>query len=67
MAETTILFRRAKKSGSTAQVWFARAQQARRIALTLSVQDAAILEAYAAECETQVKRLMNQPRPAIAA
>jgi hypothetical protein len=67
MAETTILFRRAKQSGSTAQVWFARAQQARRIALTLSVQDAALLETYAAECEAQVKRLTEPRRPAIAA
>jgi hypothetical protein len=67
MAETTILFRRAKKSGSTAQVWFARAQQARRIALTLSARDAETLEAYAAECDAQVKCLMNQRQPAIAA
>ena len=63
MAETTILFRRAKKHGSTAQVWFARAQQARRIALTLSAKDAEILEAYAAECDAQVKRLLDHRQP----
>jgi hypothetical protein len=67
MAETAILFPRATKPGPTVQVWLARAKQARRIALTLSVQDAATLEAYAAECEAQVKRLTEPRRPAIAA
>jgi hypothetical protein len=67
MAETAILFRSAKTSGSTAQVWLARAQQARRLALMLSAEDAKILETYAAECEAQVRRLTKQRRSPLAA
>ncbi len=46
--------------------WFARAAQARRIAVMLSLKDAQILEAYALECEAKAARPAAQ-QPAIAA
>ena len=39
------------KSGSAAELWRARAEQARRLALMLSPAHAAVLVAYASECE----------------
>ncbi len=67
MAQAAILFSRATKSGPTAQVWLARATQARRIAPTLSVKDADVLEIYARECEAEAARLVDRQEPAIAA
>ncbi len=49
------------------QIWLARAAQARRIAVMLSAKDAEIVAAYAMECEAEVKRLIDQRQPAIAA
>jgi hypothetical protein len=38
-------------SRSASELWLARAEQARRIALMLSPAHAAVLVAYASECE----------------
>jgi hypothetical protein len=67
MAEAAILFSRAAKPVLTAQVWRARARQARRVAIMLSAQDAGIAEAYAMECEAEATRLMDRQQSAIAA
>ncbi len=40
---------------SETQVWNARAAQARRLASMLSPGDAALLEAYATECDDRVR------------
>ena len=39
--------------------WFARAEQARRIARLLAPSDADIAEAYAIECEVQALRCVS--------
>jgi hypothetical protein len=67
MAQTAILFPRAVKSASPVGAWLARAEQARRVAAMLSPQDAAIVEAYAAECEAEATRPLDEKRPARAA
>ncbi len=51
---------------SEAQVWHARAAQARRIGSMLSASDAALLESYAKECEENLctaLRKIAQQRP----
>jgi hypothetical protein len=53
MGQTTILFPQSVKQPDGARAWFARADQARRIALMMAPSDAAILEAYARECEAK--------------
>jgi hypothetical protein len=66
MAQAAILSsQRAAKTRGYAETCFARAAQARRIALMLTGQDASLLEAYAAECEAEAARPAG--RPAIAA
>jgi hypothetical protein len=67
MGQTAILFSRATKAAASAQVWRARARQARRIAVMLSAQDAEIVEAFALECDAEAGRLIDRPEPAIAA
>ena len=43
------------------QRWLARAARARGIAGLLAPKDAAIVEAYARECEIQASRLIDGP------
>jgi hypothetical protein len=57
----------AKNPVGTVQFLLARATQARRIALTLSKPDAAIAEAYAAECEAEARQLLGWHSSPIAA
>jgi hypothetical protein len=49
------------------QRWLGRATRAREIALMLSRADAAVVEAYAAECEAQAARLVEEHGLSIAA
>ncbi len=42
------------------RTWLARAERARRIAATLSADDAKIVETYARECEFQAVRLIER-------
>ena len=49
------------------EVWLRRAAQARRIARMLSVADAAMLDAYAIECEAEATRLIAEQQLLIAA
>jgi hypothetical protein len=44
---------------ATAQLWWHRAEQARRLAPSLSRGDAELLHAYARECEHRVHCLSN--------
>ena len=50
-----ILNQRAGRPFGASEVWLRRAAQARRIARMLSVADAAILDAYAIECEAEAR------------
>ena len=43
------------------QLWLARAEQARRVARMLSAKDAAVVEAYAKECEARAERRDEPP------
>lgn len=45
------------------RTWLARADRARRIAATLSADDAKIVEVYARECESQAVRLIERRMP----
>jgi hypothetical protein len=68
MGQTTILFPTAIKQPEGPRAWFARAEQARRIALMLAPGDAAVLEAFARECEAKAAPpLVIARRAAIAA
>jgi hypothetical protein len=67
MGQTTILFPTAIKQPEGPRAWFARAEQARRIALMLAPGDAAILETFARECEAKAAPLVVTRRTAIAA
>lgn len=51
------------KSGSAAELWLARAEQARRIALMLSPAHAAVLVDYASECEAAASAADAQAAP----
>ena len=53
MGEVAILNQRVRKPFVASEVWLRRAAQARRIARMLSVADAAMLDAYAIECEAE--------------
>jgi hypothetical protein len=53
MGEVAILYQRVKKPIGASEVWLRRAAQARRIARMLSVANAAMLDAYAIECEAE--------------
>jgi hypothetical protein len=67
MAQAAILFpSTARKILSTSEAWLRRAAQARRVGTMLMAPDAALLEAYARECEAEAARPADQ-RPAIAA
>jgi hypothetical protein len=67
MGQQPILFQSGRKPVADCAAWLARARQARRLALMLSVQDAERLEAYADECEGEVRRLLAANAAAIAA
>ena len=60
MEPAPILLSRTRASRAAFQAWVARAAQARRIAAMVTPKDAAILEAYALECESQASRVMAQ-------
>ena len=62
MSEVAILNQRARRPFGASEVWLRRAAQARRIARMLSVADAAILDAYAIECEAEA-RIAEQKLP----
>lgn len=61
MGQTAILFPTAVNQPEGPRAWLARADQARRIALMLPPNDAAILEAFARECETKAWPVMPHP------
>jgi hypothetical protein len=65
MGQTAILFPDGLQQDG-ARAWLARAAQARRIALMLAPGDAAVLEAFARECEMNASPSAQQRR-AIAA
>jgi hypothetical protein len=67
MGELAILIQHPKKPVATSEVWLGRAEQARRIALMLSVKDAALLDGYAIECEAEAARLIAEPALRVAA
>jgi hypothetical protein len=51
----TILNERARRPLGASELWLRRAAQARRIARMLSAAGAAILDAYAIECEAEAR------------
>jgi hypothetical protein len=67
MGDVAILFQPTSKPNSVAEVWLARAARIRGIAMMLPVKDAQVLKAYAAECEAEAQRTMEQPGLRIAA
>ena len=67
MGEVAILNERARKSFVASKVWLRQAAQAQRIARMLSVADAAMLDAYAIECEAEATRLIAEQKLPIAA
>jgi hypothetical protein len=67
MGDVAILFQPASKPISVAEVWLARAARMRRIAMMLAVKDAQVLKGYAAECEAEAQRMMENPGLKIAA
>lgn len=67
MAQQPILIHSARKSVADCAAWLARARQARRLAVMLSMQDAKLLDTYADECEREVKRLLEAKAAPIAA
>lgn len=67
MGQTAILFPAVAKQPEGAKAWYERADRARRIALMLAPSDAAILEAFARECEAKASPPVVLRRRAIAA
>jgi hypothetical protein len=67
MVMATIRRSRLRGPRREADVWFARAEQARRIAPALAKRDSEIALAYAAECEREGRRLLDPHRPPMAA
>lgn len=62
MTRAPIPLRSVLKAERAALRWLARAEQARRVVATLSPDDAAIVEAYARECEARAERLQAEAR-----
>ena len=62
MGQTAILFPQNLQQDG-ARAWLDRAAQARRIALMLAPGDAAILEAFARECEMNASPSVQGRRP----
>jgi hypothetical protein len=67
MGQPPILFQSARKPVAECAAWLARARQARRLAPMLSGRDADLLEAYADECEREVRQLLEAKAASIAA
>jgi hypothetical protein len=67
MGDVAILFQAARRPVPAAEVWLARAARLRGIAMMLTVKDAQVLKAYAAECEAEAERAIEKPRLRIAA
>jgi hypothetical protein len=67
MGELAILIQHPKKPVATSEVWLGRAERARRIAMMLSVRDAALLKGYAIECEAEAVRLIAERALQVAA
>ena len=67
MGQQPILFQSGRKPVADCATWLARARQARRLALMLSARDAELLDAYADECEGEVRRLLATKAAPIAA
>ena len=67
MGQQAIPFQSGRKPVADCAAWLARARQARRLAMMLSERDAALLEAYADECEGEVWRLLAAKAAPIAA
>jgi hypothetical protein len=67
MGDVAILFQSARRPASASDIWLERAARMRGIALMLPVRDAQVLKAYAAECEAEAQRVIETPRPRIAA
>ena len=67
MGQQPILFQSMRKPVADCAAWLARARQARRLASMLSMQDAELLDAYADECEREVRRLLEAKAAPIAA
>jgi hypothetical protein len=63
MGQQPILRRGRRKPVADCAAWMARARQARRLASMLSMRDAKLLEAYADECEEEVRRLAAEAAP----
>lgn len=62
MTRAPIPLRSVRKAERTALRWLARAEQARRVVASLSPDDAAIVEAYALECESRADRVLAEVR-----
>ena len=67
MGKQAILFQQAEKPITAYDCLIGRASRARAIAAMLSRSDAQLVEAYAAECEAEAKRIIEQQRALIAA
>jgi len=67
MGDLANLFQRARKPITASERWLGRAARARGIAMMLSKADAMVVEAYAAECEAEAKRVIEAQRAPIAA
>jgi hypothetical protein len=67
MADLAILFQSTGEPTAAPDRWLRRAARARRIAMMLSGNDAAVAEAYATECEAVAMRLIEQQGALIAA
>lgn len=67
MSDLSILFQRARRPITASERWLGRAARARAIAMMLSKADAKVAEAYAADCEAEAKRLIDDQGSWIAA
>ncbi len=67
MGDLAILFQRVRRPITASERWLGRAARARGIAMMLSRADAMVVEAYAAECEAEAKRVIEARGVPIAA
>jgi hypothetical protein len=67
MGRQAILFQRAATPIAAYDCLIGRASRARTIGAMLSRSDAQVVEAYAAECEAEARRIIEQPKALIAA
>ena len=66
MGDLAILLQRGKRPITASDRSLGRAARARVIAMMLSGADANVVEAYAAECEAEAKRLIEEQEALIA-